>query len=230
MVVLHLSCKLVGVRRHDAVVPLCRGNQSRRVSGSGLGVMERRVTQQVSEHLLTFFRRSVVIGPARTGGKGVVTQHVQNAHTWQCHLEKVRSLSRYCADQQTTIGSTTDSQFLLAGVALSNQVLGRRDKVIKDVLLLRFGASDVPRFTVFTAATNIGHGINAAHLKPRCNGATETRSDTDIKAAVTVKNGRGTAVEYGVLGVRNDHGYAGTVLGCVEHLLGLIVVAVKGGL
>ena len=86
----------------------------------------------------------------------------------------------------------------------------------------------MPRFAVFTTTTNIGHGVNAAHLKPRRNGTAEARSDTDIKAAVTIENGRGTAVEFGALCVRNDHGYARTVLGCVEHLLCLIVVAVKG--
>ena len=93
---------------------------------------------------------------------------------------------------------------------------------------MRFGARDVPRFAVFTATTNIGYGVNATHLKPRRNCTAEARSDTDIKAAVTVKNGRGTAVEHGALGVRNDHGYTRTVLGCVKNLLCLIVVAVKG--
>ena len=86
----------------------------------------------------------------------------------------------------------------------------------------------MPRLAVFTTTTNIGYGVNATHLQPCRNGAAKTRSDTDIKTAVAVENGGGTAVEYGALRVRNDHGYAGAVLGCIEHLLCLIVVAVKG--
>ena len=63
-------------------------------------------------------------------------------------MEEIRALCRYRSDQQTTIRSTTDSQFFLAGIALCYQVLGRCDKVVKDILLLGFGAPDVPSFAV----------------------------------------------------------------------------------
>ena len=70
-----------------------------------------------------------------------------------------------------------------------NQPLGCRHAVVKDILLLQFGASLVPGFAILTAPPQIGHGVDTAHFQPDHIADRKAWGQGDTEAAITVEQG-----------------------------------------
>ena len=122
--------------------------------------------------------------------------------------------------EQSAVAAPEDRQALGVGVLLADQVLGSRDEIVEDILLLELGAGLVPFLAVFTAAAQVGDGVGAAHLQPRLNRGAESRRQRDVEAAVAVQHHRLVAVARRILAADDEHGHARAVLGVVEHLFG----------
>ena len=136
------------MRRYNPIITLSGCDQGGGVGSARFGVVHGRITEQIFEHFLAFICRAVVIGPARACGEGVIAQHVEHAHTRQRHLEEIWALCRHRPDQETTVGSAAHRKSLFTRVALVDEKFGCGDKVVEDVLLLQFGADNVPCFAV----------------------------------------------------------------------------------
>ena len=83
----------------------------------------------------------------------MVTQHVHHTDLRHGHAKEVGTLVDDGTDEQTTIGTTIQSQILRRGVIVLNEVFSAGDTVVEDILLLQLGAGDMPFFTVFVAAS-----------------------------------------------------------------------------
>ena len=86
-----------------------------------------------------------------------------------------------------------------AGVVqpLRDEVLGGRDEVVEDVLLLLEHAGAVPGLAVLAAAAQVGEREDAAALEQREVAGIEGRRPADVEAAVAVE-------QDGPLAVRRD--------------------------
>ena len=132
---LQLRCKLERVRRYNSIVVVARSYERGGVLHTLTQVVQWRVLYKVVE-LLLHCRRAILHNPAVTDGEEVVAQHIQHAHCWQCNGVQIRALSHTSTHQQTAIRATRNSELLARGIALFDEVLGRRDKVVEDVLLV----------------------------------------------------------------------------------------------
>ena len=127
-------------------------------------------------------------------------------------MEELGALCCYGPYQETTVGSPTNRKSLFTRVALVDEKFGCGDKVVEYILLLQFGAGNVPRFSVLTATADVGHSVHAAHFKPSSDRATEARADADIEAAIGVQNGWCRSIENRVLPIGDDHGNTRAIL------------------
>src|SRR5215210_1297884 len=114
----------------------------------------------------------------------MVAQHVEEGHLDQYRPEKLRPLSQYCTDQETTVGTPGGRQPLRTGVALLNEPLCSSDEVIKAVLLVAEHATLVPALAVLTTPANVRDRQNSAMLQPEQQRPRKRGSHTDVEAAV----------------------------------------------
>lgn len=80
-----------------------------------------------------------------------------------------------------------DGQLPSGGPLTINEIAGRRDEVVKHVLLFRPGARAVPVTTVLATATQVGHRVYAAGFHPRQIGRRKMRRQRHVEPAITVK-------------------------------------------
>ncbi len=101
-----------------------------------------------------------------------------------------------------------------------DQVLGRRDEVVEDVLLVLQHPGLVPCLAVLRAAAQVCFAEDAALLDEHDGRGTETGRAVDLEAAVGIEVARILAVELQILAVCDEHRHLRAVLRGVEHLLG----------
>ena len=97
----------------------------------------------------------------------MIAQHVHHTDLRDGHLEEIGALRHTGSHEQTTIRATNDRQSLLAGITLTDQILGRTDKVVEHVLLLQLRTCLMPFFTIFISATQVHLSIDTALLEER---------------------------------------------------------------
>src|SRR3546814_5686918 len=79
----------------------------------------------------------------------IEAQHVHDAYNRQRRSEKIRPLIRHCTHQQTAVRPPFDGKLILASYALSLQIFGSCDKIVKDILLVQHPARIMPRRAIF---------------------------------------------------------------------------------
>ena len=90
------------VGRHHPIVVVGSCDQRRRIAGSLLDVVYRRISVERFE-LLRILARAVVRFPRRTDGELVKAQHVHHACLLNHRLEQLGTLIRNRAHQQTAV-------------------------------------------------------------------------------------------------------------------------------
>src|SRR3546814_1389464 len=75
-------------------------------------------------------------------------------------------LIRHFTHQQTAFRPPFDGKLILASYALSLQIFGSCDKIVKDILLVQQPARIMPRRAIFAAPAQVRNGDRAALLKP----------------------------------------------------------------
>ena len=79
---------------------------------------------------------------------------------------ELRMLGEKGSHEQAAVAAAFDGEFVSACVAALDEVISTGGEVIKDVLLLRQIACEMPFLTVFTSAANVGDDVDAAAVKP----------------------------------------------------------------
>ena len=113
----------------------------------------------------------------------------------QTSAKKFGPLGHAGPHQKTTIAASSDGEFGCGGVFLGNQILRRRDKIIKHILLTIFGARFVPGLAIFATTTKVGHRIHPTHVDPSGNRNTECRGHGYVEAAISIQQGGVVTVE-----------------------------------
>lgn len=213
--------ELVAVCRHDTVIVVGSRYHRGGVFGPILQVVQRRVTIEVGE-----VRRRVTAAifnrPSMADGEFVVTQHVHDTDAGIGDLEKIRTLTHHGTDEQSAIGAAHDAELLVARVLVGNQVFSCADEVVKHVLLFQQHPALVPRFTILTAPTQVGNGIDSAIFKQDDVGSAEGRQDVDVESAVGIQQGWIVAVHFQAFFVDDEHRHLGAILAVVKYLLGFV--------
>src|SRR5690606_11745128 len=123
--------------RHYPVIMICCCHHGGWVSCFWFQCMIRRICVQIFKHFFTIVRRTVIECPASTGRKFMVTEHIQHTNCRESYFEELRTLCHTRSNQETTVGTTCNSQFFRRCVLLVNQIFCCCDKVVKYVLLVR---------------------------------------------------------------------------------------------
>ena len=121
-------------------------------------------------------------------------------------------LGQECTHQQAAIAPPFHRQAGRAGVSTLDQVPGAGREVVEDILLAGEIAIEMPLRAVFTAATEIGHHIDPAAIKPQPQRAIELWPHAVTIAAVTLKECGIVAVEHSALAAQDIDGNPGAVL------------------
>ena len=111
------------------------------------------------------FRRAVFRNPQPGDQKLVIADHVQQRHLADDGPEQVRPLRQSGPHEQTAVGPALDGQVVRIGVSLSDEPLGRSEKIVEDILLVAEHARLVPFLAVLAAAAQIGNGHQASLLQ-----------------------------------------------------------------
>lgn len=159
-----------GVGGDHTVVMVGGGHQSRRVFDARFNGMVGGVVQEVAEHLLAVGTGAVIGGPGPADGEFMVAEHVHHPDRRKGYLEKVRPLVGDSPHEKPSVRPSLNGQLPAGGVFLADQEFSRGNEIVKDILLLQFGACFVPLFSIFTPAAQIGHGQNTSFStkKSRC--------------------------------------------------------------
>src|SRR5215813_15274610 len=96
--------------------------QGGRVLDSSPNVMDRRVPIQRLE-LLLVIARTIIRNPCRSDRELMEPEHVQHARLCDCRPEQLRTLINHCADQQSAIRPSLNSQFLWRRIPILDQIL-----------------------------------------------------------------------------------------------------------
>ena len=150
----------------------------------------------------------------------MVAQHVHHADGREADGVEVRTLHLAGADQQTAVRTAADRQLVRRGVFLGDEVFGRRDEVVEDVLLVFQHAGLVPRLAVLRTAAQVGFAVDAALLDEEDRRRGESGGDVDLETAVGIEQAGILAVAFQPLAVGDEHRDPGAVLRRVKHLLG----------
>ena len=193
--------------------------QRRGIFHALLYIMQRGILVNIGK-LLLVVRRAVLHGPAPSDGELVVAQHVHHADSREADGIEVRTLHLAGADQQAAVRTAADGQLVRRGVFFGHEILGRRDEVVEDVLLVFEHAGLVPRLAVLRTAAQVGLAIDAALLDEEDRRRGEPGGEVDLETAVGIEQAGILAVTLQSLAISNEHRDFGAVLRGEEHLLG----------
>ena len=191
--------------------------------------MERRISEQILEHLFGIFARSVVDSPRPADREFVIAEHVENADLRDRGGEKVGPLRERRADEQTAVRAAVDRERLFRRVAFLNKEFRRGNEVVKDVLLLQFRARLVPFFAVLSAAAQNRDRVHAAAIEIRYADRFKARRHIDVEPAVSVERRRVLAVFFQALLIGDEDGGADAVRTFVPEPFGDVIVRIESG-
>src|SRR5579859_3914922 len=115
------------------------------------------------------------------------SEHVIDANVAYHCPSQIRALGQKCTHEQSPIASAFDSEFGRAGIMALDQMLGRGDEIIEDVLLASQVACFVPMLAELATTAQIGHYIHSARIEPNAPSRIEARSHVDAVAAITIQ-------------------------------------------
>ena len=208
---LHQRRHLAGVERRHAGVAVAREIQGGRVVAALDHVVVRRVGVDVRE-LLGVVARAVLRHPEAGHEELVVAHHVEQRIGADDRPEQVGPLVRDRADEEAAVAAAADGEVLRARVAGLDQVLGRGDEVVEDVLLVGEHPGLVPLLAELAAAAHVRQREDAAGPQPGGGEGREARRLAQVEAAVAGQQGRVPAVERHARPVHDEHRHAGAVL------------------
>src|SRR5258706_13915637 len=147
------------MRRHYSIIMIGGSYKGRRILYASLEVMYGGV--RIERFKLRFvFPRTVISDPVPADREFVETQHVHHACLFHDCPKQFRALIRPGTHQQAAIRSTMDCQLTRGGVLLRDQILGRGDEVVKNVLFLELRSRFMPLLAILATAAHIRRGIN----------------------------------------------------------------------
>lgn len=109
-----------------------------------------------------------------------------------------------------------------------DQIFSCGNEIIKDVLFVGFHAAFMPFAAIFTAATQMRLGIDAAHFHPHQVGHTETDRQWDVEAAISVQIGGHFTIDLQVCPVGDEQGHLCAVFAGKENLFTHVIFWIKG--
>ena len=169
--------------------------------------------------LLGVVGRAVLGDPGLARAEEVVADHVEQRHVAEHHREEVGPLDFRRADQKAAVRAAADGEPRRAGVAALDQLLGRPDEVVEDVLLVPQHSRAMPFLAVLAAAAQVGERPDAAALQPGIDPRGEDGPVRDQESAVAGEDGGRPAVELLIFLADDEHGNARAVLRLEEDLL-----------
>src|SRR3712207_3615500 len=215
------------MRGHYTVVVVGGGDECGGILGSGLQVVNRRISFQVLEHFLAVLACPVIACPVPADGELVVAEHIHYPHLRNRHTEEVGALRHAGSYQQSAVRTAYNGYSLFVRIFIVDQVFGGGDEVVEYILLLHLRAGDVPFFAILASAAQVYLYIDAAVLEEWDARGGEIRVEADAESAVSVQ-------EYGVLSVLlqvflvgKEHRYLRSVFAGEEDLLGDEIVGVE---
>src|SRR5580692_8173345 len=90
-------------------------------------------------------------------------------------------------------------------ILLPNQILGRRNEVVKHILLFVQHPRSMPLFSKLRTTAQVGHGENSTVFKPKITISRKARSHADIESTIAGQQSRILAVQGQTLLVENEH-------------------------
>src|SRR3954447_22063284 len=127
-------------------------HQSGRIAGSRMHIVQRRVRQRLSE-LLWILGISVVGDPCGANREEMKAKQVQDADAGQCGRRQVRMLRHHRTHQQPTIAAAMQGELMRGCNAGLFEMLGYRDEIVEDVLLMSTAPALVPSRTELSPAS-----------------------------------------------------------------------------
>src|SRR3954447_4946974 len=110
---------------HDTVVVVGSCYEYRRIHGSGLDVMDRRVCVECLELFGVGVAAAVVGGPVPADREHVIAEHVHHARMLMDRTEKIGPLVCDGSYKQSAVGSSVDAETRCGRILVIYQVLGR---------------------------------------------------------------------------------------------------------
>lgn len=150
---------------HHAVVSIGRGYDQGRIVRAILNIVIRRIGQKFPE-IRFFVRIAIIVDPIASGSKPVEAQHVHHAHSGVTGREQVWPLVHHRADEQAAIGTPFNRQTIFLRNTLGDQIFTGSDEIIEHILFVLQATAIMPFLAIFTAAAQIGRGIDAACFNP----------------------------------------------------------------
>jgi len=148
------------VAGNHPVIMVRRHHHNCRIFSSLFQVVVWTVGEQGGEHF-HIFTAAVVTGPGPADGEFLEAQHIHHANGRNGCGKEFRPLVHNCSDQCASVASAVNRESVAAGIFFADQIFACSDEIIKDILFVLQHATLVPLLTVFAAATQVGHGINA---------------------------------------------------------------------
>src|SRR5205807_10644228 len=119
-------------------------------------------------------------------GEFFKSKHVHNANNRQRDTVKIGALRHAPSNEQSAVAAAADREFRRRRVFVVDQVLGRGDEIIEDVLFDVQHSGFVPFLAVLAATAQVGQRVNAAHFHPNQVGRREGGGARNIESTVTV--------------------------------------------
>ena len=157
----------------------------------------------------------------------MVAEHVHHADRRQADAEQVGTLHFAGTHQQAAVRTARDGEFLRRGIFVGNEVFGRCDEIIENILFFVQHAALVPLFSVFQAAAQVGYAINAALFHEHNGSRVEPGREADLEPTVSVEVTGVVAVELQSVAIDDEHRDFRAVLAGVEHLFRSVVFGVE---
>ena len=164
------------------------------VFGAVLYVVEWRVGVECAE-LCRVFDGAEFGDVERAVGIKFDAEHVVDSDVSNDCTGESRVLCEECAHEQAAVAATFDGEFIGTRVSPSDEVFRARREIVEHVLLFREVPCEMPLFTVFATAADIGDDVDAATVEPQAMLEIKARSHADAVAAVGVKKRGIVAVE-----------------------------------
>ena len=226
IVFLNQGRHFAGVKRIDSGIAVSGVEHDGGEFHARLHVLIRRVLEQVGK-LVGVIGRAVFGGPPLADQEILETDHIEQGKAAPDGAEHFRMLGHSGAHEKAAVGASTNREVVNRGVFFIDQILGRGEEVVEDVLLVLEHSGLVPFFAVLATSAQIGLGEEAALLKPPRVFRIPARVEIDEEAAITGHQSRSVAVALHAFFGGDEHRNARAVFGFVENLLDLVVVGVE---
>ena len=224
---LHQGRHFAGVHRVDAGVAVAGEEEDGRIFGSGVDVLVGRILIDIRK-ILGILGGAVLGGPGAAHLEVLVAQHVEQRIAAPDGSEEVRPLGHGRSHQQAAVRPAPDGEILGRGVLVGDEIFGRAEPIVEDVLLVGEHGGLVPGLAVLVAAAKVGEREPSSLLQPPGVFGVPDGELAERKASVAGHKEALGAVALEAFFARDEHGDAGAVLAGVENLVDLVGRGIEG--